>query len=257
MSVQTILQNVEAAKQVNQSIQLSRKGEINNDPLVIPDLGFGEGSFIKDELAEMFFETIKDWRVKNAKSEMLILDVLQKWTRYFKNEIPTATRSIILNFKDHSVQWNHNEGELIISGGKTELHNDEILAIAEIFQIVRGMISKSAKYDSETKELICYNYTLVYRERESKSKVDHIENRGYKFEDAPDMDSLLVTGGLEELTNEELELIAASFYINEYDIDPWHRPDGTWFYELYYGPKSFEYIGKNSSLSSESNPPMK
>ena len=250
MKGQTIIQNMEAAQLVNSAIQLSRSNENTSfQSLVIPDLGFGQGSFITDELAEMFFETIKNWRVKNHRSEKLTLDVLQKWARYFKKEIPDATDLIMINFKDHDIEWDHEEGRFEIYGGKTELNDDEISAIVDVFGIGRGRLSRSKIYNAETEGLKYCSYRLIYREKNAKAIADLIEKeKGYKAEDAIDMDSVFVAGGTEELSEEELKIIAASFYVTDYEIEPWHKPDGTWSYELYYGPRFVQYKGPNMML---------
>ena len=251
MKNKAIIQNMPAAQLVKSAIELSRGNE-KSSSLILPNLGFGEGSFIKGELAEIFFETIKDWRVKNRRSEKLTLEVLQMWTRYFRLKMPGITDQIELSFRDHYIEWNHSKGELQISGGKTELSDDEISKILNIFGIGRYMLSRSKMYDADTEGLKYYSYLLIYREEISKSVADRIEKEGYEIEDAPDMDSVLVSGGTKELSEEELEFIAGSFYVTDYEVHPWHKPDGTWFYELYYGPRFAQFKGPDMTLTTES-----
>ncbi len=232
------IESLEVAKQLNNAIfQSKSKVEF---PLSIPDLGFGEGSFVTAELAEMYFETINDWREKNSPSHKLVFEILQKWMRYFRKELPEASNKIDLRIEGYKILWNQEESEINTSGGKTELNDDQISAIQDIYGIGRSMLQRY-KVFTKTKEFKHFGYRLFYRQRIFKVSADYIEKiKGYTVEDCPDMDSVKVSGGTEELSEEELEKIAASFYIKDFKADLWNKPDGTKSYELYYGPTIFE-----------------
>lgn len=238
----TIMQSFEAAKLLNEAILQSRKNE--DLPLVLPDFGFGEGSFIAAELAEMYFETVMDWREKNSAGTKLVLDVLQKWIRYFKKELPEASNKIELRIEDYKISWNQKEGEIDISGGKTELNYDQISLVQEIYGIGRSMLQRYTIYDGETKDFKHFGYRIFYCDKALGNETAYIEEKGYKTEDCPDMDTIWVEGGTEELSGEELKKIAASFFVTDFKADLGNKPDGTKSYELYYGPRWCQHVSQ-------------
>ena len=72
--------------------------------------------------------------------------------------------------------------------------------------------------------------------------LEPIQKKGYKVISYDNDDDIIIKGGNEELSKEELKYLVECFTVNSFVILNHYKEKGKWFYWLYTGPTSAHLI---------------